>query len=736
MPIGWSSWRDLEKCGAFEAVGAWMPNDQIIGPDRVRVAGGVLVSAGLLDMVGAKASRGRLFSEEDDEQPNDVVIVTDAFWRSSLGARSDVIGSDLLLAPTPLSPLERKTVVGVLSANSSFPGMSPDIYLPIGLMAFNGSFEQNRFLQVVGRLGVGITPEQAFAVAEPLVRRTFSATERSARVVRLREELIGEDGGPISMFGLAAFLVLAITSVNLSALYLGRLSSLRHEMALRVALGASRWNLSRRLIGEVSLVTGLSALIGGAIGALVTRAIWSLAPVPPGINAPGANWHVVLVAVGASAGSALVVTLPLVWVRFPVLQMSALSVAQMGSSPRGARGQRFMMTLQVAISLVLVVAACLMAATFVSLSQRPLGFSVDDVVVASLRYTEVPSVPSNLSMLQETGLSPNRQAAMQPLMAAWSHLTDLADRVRALPGVTHAAIARAAPLARTLPSAGVRADGSDSTDVISVGWLPVSEDYFDALRLPLLAGRRFTSPDRNRSDTVVVSQELAARLFAGAAVGRTLWRGAIAHTVVGVVGNAKQLGLRDEDLMIVYDLNRGFVWSFDFLVRSDDPNMALTSLRSVITTFDSHLVVESVEPLEARAKRAATPERFRATLSIGLAALTILLVAVGSFGVADRYVAERRHEIGIRMALGASHHNVRALVSRDGLKAVAFGTAVGLPLAAIVAGSMQAMFFGVTPTAPWVLLLAVAILSASALAGMFVPAVRATRVDPLRVLKG
>ncbi len=250
-PISWSSWRDLQGSQAFGDVGVWMPTQQIIGDDRAEFVSVFYTSSSFFHVLGVRPYAGRLFGSSEDQGMPDSALISYEMWLRRFGGRPDTLGSTISMTSTLRSGTERKVIVGILPAGFAFQGQRPEVMLPIGLMSFNGSFEQNEFLRAVGRLASGVTLPKATAVAEPLVRRLAAPDLRSVRLVPLTEDQFGAVAMPLWLLAAAAMSLLAISCSCVAGLLLADGSARRTEIAIRVSLGATRPQIFAQLFSEV-----------------------------------------------------------------------------------------------------------------------------------------------------------------------------------------------------------------------------------------------------------------------------------------------------------------------------------------------------------------------------------------------------------------------------------------------------------------------------------------------------
>jgi putative ABC transport system permease protein len=750
--ISWASWRDLQKLPVFSDVAAWVPNEYVIGTDRPEPARTFFVSSSMAAMLGVTPALGRFFTVAEDEVDSTTVVISHRLWVRMFGADPDIVGKSTMVTypGSTASQYARRTIVGVLPETLLFPGDSPDVFLPIGSQKYNGSFG-NAFFLAIAKLAPNVSQGAAADAAEPLVRRTETRDRRTSRLVTLREERVGIGDGPLWFMLGGAALLLVVACSNVAGLLLGDARSRHHETAVRLSLGGTRWAILRQLFVEHALLA-TAAGVGGVV--LATWLIPSLVALAPAglvrdrtvaLDPEIAAWSVAAAIVttflaGLIPAAAISSTMP-----GDVLKTGGRQAT------RGGRWRhRLVVSGQFGLALVLIVAAGLFVETLLRLGRQPLGFLPEGVVVAAVtRGRPAPGGGQVLSAEEREKYAELRRTDTNALSVyvaqlGWTRLQPMLDRIGALPGVTDIALATSVPFASVPEVATLRtpvtvyADGQRPEDGQPARGTTVSEAYFRVLATPILRGRAFDRQDMSPAAfSIIVSEEFERRVFGGNAVGRRVRRdNTTVMTVVGVVPDVKVRTLAEQAQADYYTLMRSSDAARFVITRvPGDAGPYVPSVRSAIEVGEPSRFVTSVAALSDLVSLSIVIERGRAMLSAMYGGVALLLAAVGLYGLAARFVAERRREIGIRVALGAGPDDVRRLVMSDAWIIVGLGLVAGAPAAFIASRLAQGMLFGVTPSAPHVLGIAVTALALVAMLSTVVPALRANRIDPAVTLR-
>jgi predicted permease len=702
-------------------------------PGESEYVAGRHISAGLFSVYGVTLSRGRAFAPEDDRLgAAPLVIISDGLWQRRYGGSQSAVGSALVLDGRSY------TVVGIAPAGFQLDGEA-DVFTPLG--QDTDVRLRNReapFLHVVARLGHRVTLAEAQAeltlIGHRLAEQYPQANAgRGFQARPLRQELVGDVRPTLWLLLGAVTLVLLIACVNIASLLLARAVSRERELAMRVALGAGRSRLVRQCLTE-SAVLGI---FGGGLGVvLATIGIRPFVVLWPG-SLPRAgeirlDWHVLLFALSASVVSGLLFGLT------PALRASARELERSlraggrtatGSSRRWHSG--FVIS-EIALAVVLLVAAGMLGRTVLRLSSLDPGMKIGNVLVSRV------------------SLSPAVLDSPEHMRAAWQ---EVLDRARRVPDVQSAALTDIIPMRLGENGLGfwtTPAPPPPSQMPIALA-SSVTPDYLKVMGVPLRQGRFFDDHDRAGAEPVVVIDDVLAQHAFGSAerVGKRLWIQALGPTlVVGVVGHVRHWGLAGDDQAQMRDqiyypfaqvpdpLMRVFSTFMSMAVRTTiTPLNVVEPLRREVRRAASDHTLYEVRTMEQLASASLARQRFLMTLFGVFAGLALLLACIGIYGVMAYVTSQRVPEIGVRMALGASAHEVIKLVLRQGVGMVFVGVSVG-GLAALAAGRLLARGVeGMQTVEPLTFALMVSVLVGAALLATLVPARRASRVDPVSALR-
>jgi putative ABC transport system permease protein len=725
-------WRSQSR--AFAAIEGYDETNLTVAADAGEplMLDGVRVTPGFFVMLGVAPMLGRTFVAEDataDGAP--VVVLSHAYWRQRLGGDPNVVGRSLTL------DRRRYAIVGVLPASFHFaPVDDAEFWLPLGSASPRVEQRYNHWLNVVARLAPNATLEVARSDLSAVMRRLAAQypetnAGRDAAVIPLRDEIIGPVRTTLLVLFSAVGCVLLVACVNVAGLMLVRSAARGREIAVRSALGADRGRIVRQLLAESALLAVVGGVLGVATARLGVRLI--VAVLPPEI-ASGMPYlqNLRVDRVIATYAAALAIAAGLLSGLAPALVVSRPSVTELLRRGRGGSGgarprvRGALVSAQIALTMVLLVAAGLMTRSLTELLGVDAGFDTDRVLTARIALSG-PAYDSSQRQQQ--------------------FFETLVGRVRALPGV------RAAGAVRNLPLAGggtntFRVEGRAEPDAASrpeATMRGVAGDYFRAMGIRLVAGRTFTSGDRSTTRPVLlVSAGLARRLFSdqASAVGQRLRFYAFpesAWTIVGVVGDVRT-GALDADAppTIYYTHLQGPENRMSIVARTaGDPAALVSSLRREAHSLDPSVAVYDVRTMEQHVARSPAVLARRLPLRlVGAFALTALALAVvGIYGLIAYTVAQRTQELGIRIALGAGHANILTLIVREGAMLTALGVSAGLLVALWATRMLGSLLYGVGAADPPTYLAVAVLLGAVALAASYVPARRAARVDPMVALR-
>jgi len=715
-------------------------------PERVT---GARVTASLFETLGVAPILGRTFTELEDDQGHKTALLSHAFWNRRFGQDTSVIGRDIHVDRL------RYTIIGVLPPHFVFPlrggqynSAPADVFVP---MSFTADQQQAYGTQygysVVARLKPGITIEQVRAAASVLARRFEERYPTSIQklpgfslvvmVAPFHDEIVGRVRTLLLVMLAAVLMVLLIGCANAANLMLARGVVRARETAIRAALGASRWRLIRQTLAESSVLALAGGVLGVLVAALSTKALIAGSPIElPRSEEVVMNYRVLLFVVAISALTALLFGL------VPAVDGSrgeAADVLREGGHGRtqGLRRRRWLrwfVAVQTALAVALMIGAGLLIRSFTKLLEVDPGFRPQQVIGLSLNLP-VQSYPQ-----------------ADQIRGFWERLQ---ERLSSIPGVESVGIGDLPLAVRT--SRGIWPDDTSaigiSPPVIRMSW--VHGEYFRALRVPLLKGRQFTKQDGQGSEPVIILNETMARLFFPGknALGRHLKWGSSAEsrspwmTVVGVVGDFKQSSLeettepmaftplmqeQDERTANPYDIAR----TQNLAVRTSSDSAAMApAVRRQIAELDPALPVTELRTMEEAVREAAASQRFNMYLLGAFAAIALLLATMGIAGVVAYSVGQRTREIGLRIALGASRGTILLLMLREGLMYAGLGVMAGVGMALGLTRMMGSLLYGVQVTDTVTFGAVMGIVGMVAAAASFLPAYRATRVDPMVALR-
>ncbi|MFZ0818621.1 MAG: ABC transporter permease [Candidatus Acidiferrales bacterium] len=715
----YADWRN--KSQVFQSVAAVANQTYTISnlsvPEQVR---GIRVSANYLDLLGARPFLGRTFRpEEEPFAAPRVAIITYSFWRSHFGADPSVLDRKLVLSDNVYS------IVGVLSPDYQ-PLNAADILVPLRFVDTTINNRGLHFMSIYGRLRAGLSIAEARKQLIPLAAQVEkdSSTDHGIAIAGLKDDLTQGAGAPLAILFAAVGFVLLIGCANVANLLLARAAGRHREMAVRIALGAGRWRLVRQLLTESTLL----ALIGGALGLAVGRAtlaglIAVLGPRLPRATEVTMDSSVLLFALGVALLTGILFGLAPARTLLRTSLASSLGEGGRAGTGVGGRQRSVLVVGEVALALVLLVGAGLVLRSFSLLLNVPKGFASDHVLTFTV---DLPSARYK---------TPAQQVQF---------FNEYRARLAALPGVDAAGFVNQIPLAGGNVSGGVDIEGR----AFPQGSGPnadkriASPGYFRAMRIPILKGREFTDADTSSAPHVaIINESFALKYFPNEdPLGKRIafnWDIEGFQEVVGVIGDVKHDSLASPDNSEVYvcytqrpdpELN--------FAVRTKTDPAAITSaVRSTLSSLDAGIPIGNVFTLDDVVSNSLRDQRSSVFLLGSLGALALVLTAVGIYGVLAYSVAQQTRELGIRIALGASRGDVLSLVLGRGLRLVAIGAGIGLAASFALTRLMSALLFGVKPTDSATFAGVTLLLLIVAFAACWIPARRATRVDPMVALR-
>jgi predicted permease len=693
-----------------------------LGGNAVERINGLMVSDNYFSLLGGGSTLGRTFFDKECQTPLQcpVAVLSHGFWQRRFGSDPSVVGTSLTLNR------QRFTVIGVAAQDFRGAEMTvPDVWIPVTMQP--AVMPENKFLEVancswlsvVGRLNDGISLEQLQAEMQLVAAQMdheYPGRKTTVNVMPgsyLNSPEVRDEGTPVAILVMAAVgLVLLIACANVSNLMLARSAARRKEIAVRLALGASRSRLIRLLLTESLLLAVLGGVVGLALAVVLPPILFSVIP-EIGLDVdfkPNATVFAYMFSISLITG--------VVFGLAPAIQSTkpnltdALKSAK--SRPRISRPRlrNSLVIGQVAVSLVLLIGAGLLVRALQRAQSADLGFDQKNVVTLSMDLTT-------------QGYDEARAATLH---------SQLGERLKALPVVQSVSLAQVAPFSGVQETT-IENGGSP----VSVGTNAVSAEYFQTLGIPLRRGRTFTEDDaRSGQSLAVVSEAMVKRLWPSVDPLGQHFRdnGGRSHEVVGVVADVSSRLIGTTDGPLFYTpASRDKLSGLTFVLRTKENLPAsISAVREVARSLDKDVFM-SVEPLEENVRRMLEPARTGAWFSGTVSLLALLIAATGIYGMLSYHVVERTSEIGIRMALGAQRRGVLMLIVSDGMKLAAIGTAIGLAAAIALAKVMSSMLVGVGPTDALTFVFVSLGALVVALLACYVPARRATKVDPLVALR-
>jgi putative ABC transport system permease protein len=733
-PANFLDWRAQNK--SFEHLAAIFTRPANLAlsdqAERIDIA---VTSANFFSVFGAEALQGRLFIPEDEQAGHPAVaIVSHNLWQRRFGSDPQLVGKTITLDGRTYS------VIGIAPQGFQYPE-KVEVWLPPLKLApeLNETMDVTQvrglgFLSAVALLKPGVSLSQAAAEMETIterLRQQYPDTnnKRFNRVISLQKYLIGETSTMLwLLFGAVGF-VLIIACANVANLLLARSASRQKEMAIREALGASRWRVIQQVLTESTML----ALAGGALGLFL--AWWSVALMGkllpqdfPRASEITVDFRVLGFTLLASLATGLLFGLA------PALQLSGVetqeSLKETGrgssTSRRHNRLRGLLIISEVALSVVLLAGAGLLFRSFIQLQSVAAGFDPQQVLTVRVS-------PSGTNYRNDSDYI--------------TFYNRVLDRTASIPGVQSVGAINTLPLEKG-PTASFRIEGRPATTRDkwpSANFRGVSDDYFRTMKIPLAAGRTFNAQDRDQSPLVIIINQALAREnfanedpigkrinFGGERDGQPVW-----FQVVGVVTDVRSLELREEASPEFYFTYRQDPWAGMSLVirTSVEPESLASAVRFAVADVDRSTPISEIRTMEQRVSASVTQPRFNLFLLAIFGGIALLLSAAGIYAVTAYSVAQRTHEVGIRMALGAQRRDVLKLIVGGGMGLIGLGIVIGTVAAFALTRLLRSALFGVSATDPLTFVAITLALGAVALLACYIPARRATRVDPLEALR-
>lgn len=721
-PPNYLDWKRTSR--SFEGMGAFHPAaGNLLGEGAPRRVEGSAVTDDLLPALGVRPLIGRLFTAAEDANG---ILLSHGLWRDVFAGRGDVVGRSIVLDGAP------RVVLGVMPPEFHFPSREVDYWLPMTRDELADADRTNNWFQVVARLRPGVTVEQAQAemtvIAANLERQYPAENEKiGATVVRLQDGVSQQSR--LLLFGLcgAALCVLLIACANLANLLLARGVMRHRELVIRTALGAGRERLVRQLVTESLVLAVAGGVLGIAVAVLSVPLLARLVPTSlPLAQAPGVDLRILLFAALLTGATGIGFGV------FPALRASrtadlgALRERARGGGGRKARLRSLLVIAEVTASVVLLVSSGLLLRALWRVQATDPGFRTQGVLTLQTALPR-PRYESTAKRAQ--------------------FYTEVLSGVRALPGVANAAYISYLPMTMTGGIWPVVLDGRPATrsESNTASLRFVTPGFFSTLGIPVRRGREVAETDRaNQPFVAVVSESLVQRYWPGEdPLGKRFQFGLSERTVVGVVGDIRVRGLERTSEPQVYlpyqqvkdgDLI-GYIPQDLAIWTTAPPGTLLPAVRRIVAAADPEQPISNVQTLEEIVADRTASRSVQARVLAGFAVIAFLLAAVGIHGLLSFAVSTRRHEFGVRMALGAQSREIVAMVLRQGARLAAAGVLPGIALAYAAGRAMQSLLAGVQPGDALTFAAAVVACVVMTLAGSLMPVLRAVRVPPATVFR-
>jgi putative ABC transport system permease protein len=722
-PNNFVDWQ--KQAGSFEVMSAyWLWLFTLTGTNEPTEVPGMKVSTNFFALLGVAPQLGRTFlPEEDQPDKNRVAVISHGFWQRRFGGSADVIGQPLKLDDDTCA------VIGVLKPDFRQTELAVDygaeVWTPLVINP-NANLRGSHYLRAIGRLKSGLTLEQAQAEIATIARQLEQAypntnRDRGVSLVPLDEHVTRRVRWALVVLQFATGFVLLIACANVANLLLARVTVREKEMAIRSALGAGRWQLVRLLLAESSVL----AVIGGAVGFLLAQwgidLLVSIAPRGiPRLDEIAVDSRVLGFTLALSLVTVLVFGLVPAWQSARVNLNEAIK--ESGRSTARGQGLRgALVVAEIALTLVLLVGSGLLVRSLIEMQQADLGFSPKNLLTMRVSLLE--------SKYRERGQVAN-------------YYQQLLSRIENLPGVQSAAVTSSPPMiTMNNMRSGFEIEGQPTEPGrgSTARYAVVSPDYFRTMAIPLMSGRAFTERDtRDAAQVAIINDNFARRYFPNVdPLGKKIIVGRMTREIVGVVGSIRHESPADEEAEKLYAPHAQNSWGTVMLIvrAAGDPNKLVAAASKAVWDGDPEAAVSTIATMDQALSEVVSRPRFNTLLLSVFSILALILASVGLYGVMSYAVAEHTREIGIRLALGAQASDVLKLIVGQGLVLALVGVVVGVAGAFGLTRLMAKLLFGVTPTDPTTFVGVSALLIVVSLLACYVPARRATRVDPMVALR-
>jgi len=684
-------------------------------PERVEA---IRTSPRFFSVLRVDAAAGRTFSAEEERFGGpSAVVISDAFWQRRFNRDPSAVGRVLQLGGAA------RTIVGVMPPSFRYPAATTEVWIPAQAPPPLLEAREARFYRAFGRLKPGVTIEQAqgdLSAATAELAKRFPRTDAgwAAAVVPLKEEQIGGVRRSLWMLLGAVALVLIAACWNVACLMIADAARREHEIAVRLAVGATRATLVRQLLFEGLILAAAGAACGILAARWIIEALRTLAADLPRIDEVHVDARLIAFTFVIGAATTLLFALA------PAVQATRAEVSSaLGRGGRGQTGgrlslQRLLVAAQLALAIVLLAGAGLLVRSFTRLQEVPPGFDPDHV----------------LTFRMSAQWAERLEAVMN------RHLRTLA-RLEAVPGVVAASFATVMPASVDLPPGEFRIVGRDPAQHLFATGRTVSASYFQTLRIPILQGATCRDDPAKPFEKVLVTRSWADRFFPGDnPIGHVVEPMSVAglrQEIIGIVADVRENGVAKDPPPLMYTCGLQPYWPDPiFLVRTDPGrDVSVATIRDALREIEPDRAMYAVQPLRARLARTISQQWISALLVALFAATALLLAGLGLYGVTSQFVAARRRDIGVRMALGASVSNIVATVAGQAAAMTVAGVVAGIAGALALARLMEGLVFGISTHDPWTFALAPVFLAVVSLVATAIPARRAATLEPIAALR-
>jgi putative ABC transport system permease protein len=705
----------------FEEMGAWArASATLTGTDNPERFDTALVTPGFFNVLGVTAARGRVFTAEENQAGSNVVVLSNGVWRGRFGSDPNITGKPLTLEGTTY------TIIGVMPADFNF--LFPvDVWMPLSLTGDTNLQDRGRhFISVLARLKPGVSLRQAQLDLQNIAARIAKEYAKTNEgwgnnPVLLYDELTGGIRGPLWVLFAAALLVLMIACLNVANLQLIRAASRSKEIAMRMAIGATRGRLIRQLLTEsvvLSLIGGVLGLLLGIGGISLLKSMMPPTRIPR-LNEVGLDGSVVLFTVGISLLTGIIFGLsPAFRALRPDFNETLKEGGRSNTGGTSNRLRSLLVVSEIALALMLTVFAGLVIQTFKNLVNIDPGFKTENVVTMQM------------------SLTPSKYQGPPQIKEFYQRVL---ENIKAQPGVVAAGATNNLPLTGGGGYTKIYVEGQENAKPkeMMTGVQIATPEYFKAMGVPFLAGRDFTPQE---DLVLIVNDSTAKKLWPGEnPLGKRVkfqpngdW-----IPVVGVVADMKALGLTAEPRIEMFlTLGQDTFRSGFLIVRSNvGTETMVPSLRAAVLAIDKNMAIYNIKTMERVVSDSIAQPRFNMVLLAIFAGLALILASVGIYGVMSYSVTQRTQELGVRMALGAQRRDIFSLVLKQGIILALIGVAIGLAGAIGLSKALASVLYGVSATDPVTFISVAVIMLAVALVACFFPARKATKVDPLTAMR-